>query len=382
MEPQSARSGLGTRNPSLLRGRGATFNPPNRFEQLHYDTEEFNGDAEWDGHLARSSVEEDGQDARFTLRATTKFLRDDSQSIISYNNSPDVGFDASLNPYRGCEHGCAYCYARPTHEYLGFSAGLDFESKILVKLHAAELLRAELSAKSWKPQVLNLSGVTDCYQPIERKLGITRACLRVLMEFRNPAFVVTKNHLVVRDIDLLGELARFDAAGVAISITTLSATLAQKLEPRAATPQARLDAVARLHAAGILVGVMAAPIIPGLNDHEIPSILAAAAEAGAQFASYTIVRLPLSVAPIFCDWLQAHFPDRKEKVLSRIRAMREGRLNSSEFGTRMRGEGFFAEQIQRIFEVSRRRYGLDQTSRHLSTAAFRPVQRNQLELEM
>lgn len=375
MEHRSTRSEVGTRNPVSVRGRGATFNPANRFEQLHYESQEA-----WDGRPARLDFGEDGQDAHAALRPTTKFLRDESQSIISYNDSPDVGFNASLNPYRGCEHGCAYCYARPTHEYLGFSAGLDFESKILVKLRAAELLRGELSSKGWKPQVLNLSGVTDCYQPIERKLEITRSCLQVLAEFRNPAFVVTKNRLVVRDVDLLAELARFDAAGVAISITTLSPDLAQKLEPRASLPQARLDAVARLREAGILVGVMAAPIIPGLNDHEIPRILSAAAKAGGQFASYTIVRMPLSVAPIFCDWLAAHFPDRKEKILGRIRSMRQGKLNSSEFGRRMRGEGFLAEQIHRIFEVSSRRYGLDRISRQLSSAAFRRVQRNQPEL--
>jgi len=364
--PMRSESGPRARN-SLVRGRGATFNPANRFEQLHYAIEEFDCEADEPGIGPNP-------------RPATKFFRDESQSIISYNDSPDIGFNASLNPYRGREHGCAYCYASPTHAYLGFSAGLDFESKIMVKPRAAELLRAELGSKSWKPQVLNLSGVTDCYQPIEHKLGITRACLQVLSEFRNPAFVVTKNHLVTRDIDLLGELARFDAAGVAISITTLNRDLAQKLEPRAVTPQTRLDAVARLHAGGIPVGVMAAPIIPGLNDHEIPSILAAAAEAGAQFASYTIVRLPLSVAPVFCDWLETHFPDRKEKVLARIRSMREGKLNVSEFGRRMHGDGIFAEQIHRIFEVSRRRHGLDSTSRQLNIKAFRRVQRNQLEL--
>ena len=364
--PMSSEFGPPARN-APVRGRGATFNPANRFEQLHYDIEEFDSEG-------------DGPGTAPNPRPATTFFRDESQSIISYNDSPDIGFNASLNPYRGCEHGCAYCYARPTHEYLGFSAGLDFESKIMVKPRAAELLRGELGSKNWKPQVLNLSGVTDCYQPIERKLGITRACLQVLAEFRNPAFVVTKNHLVTRDIDLLGELARFDAAGVALSITTLNRDLAQKLEPRAVTPQTRLDAISRLRAGGIPVGVMAAPIIPGLNDHEIPSILAAAAEAGAQFAFYTIVRLPLSVAPVFRDWLEAHFPDRKEKILGRIRSMREGKLNVSEFGRRMQGDGIFAEQILRIFEVSRRRHGLDSTSRQLNTKAFRRVQINQLEL--
>jgi len=284
-----------------IRGRGATINPANRFEALHYELEDW--------------CEPDSE----SRSIRTQYLKDDSRSIISYNYSPDVGFNASLNPYRGCEHGCAYCYARPTHEYLGFSAGIDFESRIMVKPEAATLLAAELARPSWIPQHLALSGVTDAYQPIERKLQITRSCLRVLAEFRNPVFVVTKNHLVTRDADYLAELASVEASGVSVSITTLDPRLAQILEPRASAPSHRLDAIAKLRAAGVPVGVNIAPIIPGLNDHEIPKIAETAAAAGAEFACYTIVRLPLTVAPIFVAWLENHFPDRKDKILGQIR---------------------------------------------------------------
>jgi DNA repair photolyase len=345
------------------RGRGANINPANRFEALHYELEDWCE-----------------PDESKTVR--TQFLRDDSQSIISYNNSPDVGFDASINPYRGCEHGCAYCYARPTHEYLGFSAGIDFESRILVKPNAAELLFTELGKRSWKPQHLALSGVTDAYQPIERKLQITRSCLQVLAEFRNPVGIITKNHLVTRDADHLGELARVNAAAVTLSITTLDPKLARILEPRASSPSQRLEAVAVLHQAGIPVGVNVAPIIPGINDHEIPTITAAAAKAGAQFASYTIIRLPLTVAPVFVAWLENHFPERQEKVLGRIRSMRNGKLNNADFGSRMRGEGPFAQQIDHMFQVSCRRAELNRTRTDLSTAAFRRVLPNQLDLAL
>ena len=346
------------------RGRGANINPANRFESLHYELEDW------------CEPETDARPIR------TQFFRDDSQSIISYNNSPDVGFDASLNPYRGCEHGCAYCYARPTHEYLGFSAGIDFESRILDKQKAAELLGAELAKPSWTPQNLALSGVTDAYQPIERKLQITRSCLRVLVEFRNPVIVVTKNHLVTRDSDYLGELARFNASAVTLSITTLDPKLARLLEPRASRPSHRLDAIAKLHEASIPVGVNIAPIIPGINEHEIPSITATAAKAGAQFASYTIVRLPLTVAPIFVAWLENHFPERKEKVLSRIRSIRNGKLNNADFGARMCGDGPMAEEIRQMFHVSCRRAGLNRPRTELSTVAFRRLLKNQMELAL
>jgi DNA repair photolyase len=264
------------------------------------------------------------------------------------------------------------CYARPTHEYLGFSAGLDFESKILVKEAAPELLRGQLSSPRWSPQVLSISGVTDAYQPIERRLELTRRCLEVLAEFRNPVAVVTKNHLVTRDIDLLSQLSRHDAAVVAISLTTLDDDLRRVMEPRTSQPTRRLAAIEALARAGIPVGVMTAPIILGLNDHELPALISAAAEAGAGFAAYTPVRLPYAVGPLFEDWLSRHFPDRKQKVLNHIRSMRGGRLNDPNFGSRMRGEGVFAEHIARLFEISCSRAGIERSRfPKLSTAAFR-----------
>jgi DNA repair photolyase len=351
-----------TTSESRIRGRGAGINPPNRFEALHYEVEDW------------CEPEEDPRPIK------TSFLKDDSQSVISRNNSPDVGFDVSLNPYRGCEHGCAYCYARPTHEYLGFSAGIDFETKILVKPDAATLLAQELAKPCWRPQHLALSGVTDPYQPIERKLQITRACLRVLADFRNPVHIITKNHLVSRDIDYLSELARFDAVSVTLSVTTLETRLSQILEPRASIPASRLEAIAKLRDHGIPVGVNVAPIIPGINDHEIAAILQAAAKAGASFAAYTIIRLPLTVAPVFSEWLERHFPDRKQKVLDRIRSLRDGKLNTADFGKRMRGEGPIADQIRQMFEVCRLRYGMTNPFQELSTAAFRRTKPGQLEM--
>lgn len=349
--------------PTSPRGRGAASNPPNRFEALSLER-----DIDWNP--------EDDPAPR------TQFLRDLSQSAITYNQSPDIPFNASLNPYRGCEHGCAYCYARPTHEYLGFSAGLDFETRIMVKENASELLRCELSARSWNPQTLALSGVTDCYQPVERKLQITRRCLQVLAEFRNPVGVVTKNHLVTRDIDLLRELAAHRAAAVSVSITSLDAAFARTLEPRASAPGHRLAAIEALTRAGIPAGVMVAPVIPGLNDHEIPAIVEAAARAGAQWAATVVLRLPLTVAPVFEQWLDEHAPQKKEKVLGRIRAIRGGRLNDPRFASRMSGEGIFAEQIARLMEVARRKSGIAERGPELSIGAFRRPPGNQLELDL
>ena len=258
------------------------------------------------------------------------------------------------------------------HEYMGFSAGLDFESKILVKQNAPELLRRELSFSRWEPRTLAMSVATDCYQPIERKLRITRRCLEVLAEFRNPVAVITKNHLVTRDIDLLSELARHDAAVVAISLTTLDDDLRRVMEPRTSRPVRRLSAISELSRAGIPVGVMAAPVIPGLNDQELPALISTAAKAGASFAAYTPVRLPYTVRPLFEEWLARNFPERKEKVLNRIRSIRGGKLNDPRFGFRMRGEGIFAEHIAQLFEISCRRAGIEEgRSPELSTAAFR-----------
>jgi DNA repair photolyase len=347
--------------PPPQRGRGAPINPPNRFEPLSYSR-----DPEWND-LEDPALE-------------TRFFKDTSRSIITYNDSPDVGFDASINPYRGCEHGCIYCYARPTHEYLGFSAGLDFESKILVKEDAPELLRRELSSPRWKPQVLAISGVTDSYQPIERRLQLTRRCLQVLAEFRNPVVIITKNHLVTRDVDVLGELARYEAVRVFLSITTLDGSLSRVMEPRASHPTRRLAAIEALSQAGVQTGVLVAPVIPGLTDHELPSILAAAVQAGAKVAGYVTLRLPHGVGPLFEQWLGQHLPDRKDKVLHRIRAIRGGKLNDPRFNSRMRGEGIFAEQIRSLFALACRKAGIDGRGPTLSTAAFRIPSDTQLSL--
>ncbi len=327
-----------------------------------------------------SSERDEDYDDREEPLPRTEFIPDDSQSIIATNDSPDLGFRASLNPYRGCEHGCVYCYARPTHEYLGFSQGLDFETKIMVKHRAPELLRKELSARKWEPQTIAMSGVTDPYQPIERKLRLTRRCLEVLAEFRNPVGIVTKNSLVTRDLDLLAELARHKAVVVFISLTTLDAKLRAVMEPRTSPPAARLRAMEKLAAAGIPVGVMTAPVIPAINDHELPKLLAMASEAGARHAGYVVLRLPYANKALFEAWLEEHFPQRKEKVLNQLRSLRDGELNDSQFGRRMSGQGPFAGRIARLFEVSCRKSGLNQESLALSTAAFKRVALNQPEL--
>ncbi len=334
------------------RGRGVSDNPGNRFEATHHQP-----DPEWD-HAQDPAPE-------------TVLLDDDTQGILAHNDSPDIGFDTSINPYRGCEHGCVYCYARPTHEYLGMSAGLDFETRILVKRRAPALLRAALAAPGWRPRTIAASGVTDCYQPIERDLRLTRACLEVLAEFRNPVGIITKNHLVTRDRDVLARLAADGAALVTITVTTLRPDLARTLEPRASSPAARLAAIRTLTEAGIPVGVNVAPVIPGLTDHEIPAILAAAAAAGAGHAGYTLLRLPHGVKALFETWLGDHQPLAKDKILNRLRAMRGGGLYDADFATRMSGAGVFAQQIADLFSVARRRAGLAEHWPALNTAAFR-----------
>jgi DNA repair photolyase len=343
----------------VVRGRGAAENPPNRFDRLHVAVDPLDLDEE----TLRETL---GDDAP----PPTEYFVDASRSIITHNDSPDIPFTASLNPYRGCEHGCIYCYARPYHEYLGLSAGLDFETRIFVKTDAPALLRDELMRKSWKPTTLALSGVTDAYQPVERTLQITRGCVAVLAEFRQPVGVITKNALVTRDIDLLAPLAEVQAAEVALSITTMDEDLRRVMEPRASAADRRFEAIARLNEAGIPAGVMMAPIIPGLNDHEIPKLLARAAEAGARFAGYTMLRLPHAVAPLFEAWLARHFPDRQRKVLDRIRDIRGGRLNDPNFGTRMRGDGPFADLVADVFAKARDRAGIPRRGASLSVEAF------------
>ena len=353
---------MSERTPKV-RGRGAVENPVNRFQPIVLER-----DADWDP----------AQDSAIK----TRFFRDASQSVITYNQSPDIPFNAGINPYRGCEHGCSYCYARITHEYLGFSAGLDFESRIMVKEDAPELLRRELAAPKWKPQLIAMSGVTDCYQPVERRLQLTRRCLAVLADFRNPVGLITKNHLITRDLDLLRELAAWHAVEVNISINSLDPELATKLEPRASLPKHRLAAIEALANAGIPVGVLVAPIIPALNEPEIFAVLKAAKNAGAQWAGMEILRLPLTVAPIFEKWLATHFPEKQEKVLNRIRAIRGGKLNDPRFGSRMRGEGLFAEQIAQMFQIARRRVGIPDEGPELSIAHFRRPGGRQLNLEI
>src|SRR5581483_3150709 len=343
----------------IIRGRGSQSNPPVRFESI---------------------VRVPENDETPPSCPATQILTDSSRTIIAYNQSPDVGFDASVNAYRGCEHGCAYCYARPTHEYLGLSAGLDFETKIVVKENAPELLRQELSDRGWKPKVLAMSGVTDPYQPIERKLRLTRRCLEVLLEFRNPVIVITKNHGVTRDLDLLSELARFESAAVFISITTLDPDLCRVLEPRTSRPEKKLEAVSLLSRAGIPTGVMVAPVIPGLTDHEIPAIVEAAARAGARFFGTVPLRLPYAVAPLFESWLDTHFPGKKSKVLNRIRSIGGGKLNDPRFGSRMEGEGIFADQIRALFDLACKKAGIRENSLALSTRHFRPSRQKQLAL--
>src|SRR6266850_5713889 len=343
---------------AAIRGRGASWSPANRFEKLHIDQNDLD-------------VVDVALGTEERPRREMQYFRDGTKSVITRNNSPDIGFETSVNPYRGCEHGCIYCYARPTHEYLGFSAGLDFESKIMVKINAPELLRAELESPRWQAQTLVLSGVTDPYQPVERKLQITRGCLDVLAKFCNPVAIITKNHLVTRDIDILRELAACNAAAVNVSVTSLDPTLQRVLEPRTTSPQGRLYAIEQLRAAKIPVGVMVAPIIPGLTDHEVPKILDACAKAGAQFAGYTIIRLPWAVAPLFEHWLEEHYPDRKEKVMNRVRDLREGKLYDPQWGVRQRGKGIFADQIESMFEVTCRRLGLNEKRYDLTTDAFR-----------
>ena len=343
-------------NLITIKGRGAAENPANRFEPIEYipDMDEYDRDPD-------------------QPPVPTQVFRDTTKHIITRNNSPDVGFEFSINPYRGCEHGCIYCYARPGHEYFGLSAGLDFETKIFAKLDAAQLLRKEMLAPKWKGDLIAISGVTDCYQPLERKLKITRSCLEVLLEFRNPVALITKNHLITRDVDILGEMASYEGVGVSISITSLRNEIQSVMEPRTSIPARRLAAVETLAKAGVPVSVMVAPVVPGLTDHEIPAILKAAKDAGARSAGYITLRLPYAVKELFERWCERHFPERKDKILNRVRELRNGKLYDPTFGVRMRGEGVFADQIEALFDASVRKLGLNERPSKLkrNSAAFR-----------
>ena len=341
------------------KGRAAASDPPNRFEPIALD---------WDP--AALSAEE-------LRQVPTTFFEDTSKTILAMNSSPDVPFNYSVNPYRGCEHGCIYCYARPSHEYLGWSAGLDFESKILVKRDAPALLAKAFQSPSWDPQVICLSGNTDPYQPAERQLKLSRGCLEVFLRHRNPVAIITKNHRVTRDLDLLKKLAARDLVSVIVSITTLRPELASAMEPRTSTPKRRLDAVRRLAEAGVPVGVMVAPIVPGLTDEEIPAILREAKEHGAQRAAYVMLRLPGPVAPLFEEWLESTYPERKQKVLRRLRSMRRGQLSDARFGRRMRGEGPWADTISALFRQACQSLELNAPAPELSVEHFRRLANNQ-----
>jgi DNA repair photolyase len=338
--------------------RGSQINPPNRFTRIAFEE-----DLEF--------LENDEEARTGRLAVPTEYFADHAKSIISENDSPDILYRYSLNPYRGCSHGCSYCYARPTHEYFDLSAGLDFETKIFVKERAPELFRDWLNRDRYQPEPIMFSGVTDCYQPIERKLELTRRCLEVALEARQPIAMATKNALVTRDLDILQEMAKHRIVSVAISVTTLDQSLVQVMEPRTSSPAARLRAIEKLAHAGVRTHVLVAPVIPGLTDHVIPSILQAARDAGAHSAGYVLLRLPLTVEPVFLEWLARTQPEKKRKVDSRIRATHGGKLYVGQFGVRMKGQGEIAEQIRRTFAVFTHRYGLDKKHEPLDTSQFR-----------
>ncbi|NWH07126.1 MAG: PA0069 family radical SAM protein [Alphaproteobacteria bacterium] len=338
------------------RGRGAVSNAAGRFEPVHRVL----SDDGWGVHDAEAPA----------LRTT--LIIDATRSIIARNQSPDISFDRSINPYRGCEHGCIYCFARPSHAYLGMSAGLDFESKLFIKPKAAELLAGELSAKGYRVRPIAIGTNTDPYQPIERTHRIMRQVLEVLASFRHPVTIVTKSHLVTRDIDILQPMAKANLARVAVSVTTLDRRLARAMEPRAATPERRLEAIAALSEAGIPTAVMTAPIIPALNDSEMEAILERARDQGARQAGYVILRLPLEIKDLFREWLAAHFPDKAQHVMSLIRQMRGGRDYDADWQRRMTGTGPYASLIAKRFGVAVRRLGLNARLPPLDTSAFRP----------
>jgi len=334
-------------------GRGARSNASSRFD---------------DEKKIRTSDGWDIDDELPPLRTT--LTRDATRTILSRNTSPDIPFDRSINPYRGCEHGCIYCFARPTHAYLGLSPGLDFETKILFKPEAAKLLTAELAAPKYRCDVVAMGTNTDPYQPVEREMKVTRSILQVLSDFNNPVGIVTKGHLVTRDIDILADMAKRNLAEIFLSITTLDKDLARAMEPRASAPHRRLDAIKRLADAGVPVGVMTAPMIPGLNDHEMEAILEAATKAGATRAGFTVLRLPLEIKELFEEWLRANRPDRAERVLSLVRQMRGGALYQAEFGTRMKGEGPIAQLLAARFSAATKRLGLNKIRYRLDTLRF------------
>ena len=353
-------------NEEYIQGRGAQIIPQNRFLKNAYVQE----------HI-------EGIDEPWNLDRKTQVYEEFPKKIINKVSSPDIGMMYSMNPYQGCEHGCIYCYARNTHEYWGFSAGMDFEQKIIAKPEAPKVLEKQLRSKNWVVSPIMFSGNTDCYQPLERKMQLTRQMLEVLLKFRHPAGMITKNALILRDKDILAEMAKLKLVSVMVSITSLKEDLRQKMEPRTATAKRRLQVIEELNKAGIPTGIMTAPIIPGLNSDEVPALIKAAADHGAAMAGYTIVRLNGAIGPIFSDWIHKAYPDRAEKVLNQIAEAHGGQLNDSRFGTRMRGEGKIVESIAQMFKHSVNKYIKKEgrQSAELDLTAFRvPDEHGQLNL--
>ena len=342
-----------------VKGRGTTWALEHRFSSQHAEP--------WDdgwGTLDQQATEE-------VLAPQTQIIEERVKSILTSNDSPDISFDLSINPYRGCEHGCVYCFARPTHSYLNRSPGIDFESRIIAKVNAAQRLREALAHRGYEPLMLNIGSATDAYQPAERRLGITRSVIEVLSEWHHPFSLVTKSAGVERDLDLIAPMAAQRLAAVYVSVTTLDASLARILEPRAASPQRRLKTIAALAQAGVPVGVSVSPVIPFINEPELERILEAAAEAGARSAFSIVLRLPWEVNPIFQDWLATHFPQRAERVMARVREMRGGRDYDARFGTRMTGEGVWAKLLRQRFEKACARLGLNREREPLDQTLFR-----------
>ncbi|MGN6458671.1 MAG: PA0069 family radical SAM protein, partial [Achromobacter mucicolens] len=383
-----AGSGSPAAAPAALRGRGAVTNVRHRFQR----DDRVQVDDGWSASGLPADfidpVPDNAPDASDAVRSPvipilpdtrcappapkTTVTAEEARKILSRNDSPDIPFDVAANPYRGCEHGCVYCYARPTHSYLGYSPGLDFETRLVAKANAVQALRAELAQPGYKPSPINIGSATDAYQPIERDWRLTRGMLELMLETRHPVTIVTKNALVARDLDLLAALAQQNLVVVYISITTLDAGMARTLEPRAAAPWRRLEAVRSLTDAGVPVGVLVAPVIPFINDESMEHILQEAKAAGAHYASYTVLRLPWEVKTLFEDWLNAHYPDRAQRVLHRIEDLRNGRRNDPNFGSRMRGTGIWADLLRQRFAVATRKLGLNRTRLSLDCSRFVP----------
>ena len=348
-----------TADTRRLHGRGALSNASGRFEKE-----------------TRVLVDDGWEESEEPQALKTEILRDTSRTIITRNKSPDISFDRSINPYKGCEHGCVYCFARPTHAYLGLSPGADFESRIFAKPNAAELLRKELSAPGYIPRTIAMGTNTDPYQPIERRMRIMRSILEVLWEFKHPVGIVTKSALILRDLDILAPMAEAGLAKAALSVTTLDRALARTMEPRASTPPKRLEAIRQLNAAGVPAAVMFAPVIPALNDDEMESVLEAAAERGAKSAGYVLLRLPLEIKDLFREWLETNVPGRYKHVMSLIRSMRNGKDYDSQWHLRMTGKGPYAELIAQRFQIATRRLGMNRVRHPLDIGKFtRPPQK-------